>query len=238
MPVPYICSPFMAYILHIDTSAETGIVALAKAGVLLASIEQQDARNHAATINNDIMRLLAENKIGFHDIAAFCVNGGPGSYTGLRIGLATAKGFCYALGKPLIMHNRLQLLCLESAYDKDNSADYHMAVLQARAGEYFVAVYDNALVTVQASQHLFEDGMEEFTGSLKDNLSCTGYINDAVIAALSTKKVTFNPTTRVHLESWATYAWAEYNCNRIVSLAHAEPFYLKQVYTHKQKISN
>ncbi|MBZ0100265.1 MAG: tRNA (adenosine(37)-N6)-threonylcarbamoyltransferase complex dimerization subunit type 1 TsaB [Taibaiella sp.] len=228
----------MAYILHIDTSAETGIVALAKSGVLLASIEQQDARNHAATINNDIMRLLAENNTGLRDIASFCVNGGPGSYTGLRIGLATAKGFCYALGKPLMMHSRLQLLCLESVYDKAKSADYHLAILQARAGEYFVAVYDNALTVVHTPQHLFEDRMEEFASNLEGNLSCTGYINDAVAAALAKKKVTFNPTTRVDLQSWARYAWAEYNCNRIVSLAHAEPFYLKQVYTHKAKISN
>lgn len=225
----------MAYILHIDTSAETGIVALAKDGELIAMTEQTDARNHAATINNDVERMVSDNEISLQDISAFCVNGGPGSYTGLRIGLATAKGYCYALGKPLMMHNRLLLLCLEGIYDADNTADTYIAVLQAREGEYFVAGYDKMLNVLQAPQHTDTAGLPGFMRHIQGKIWLSGHIDDSITTHLADKDIQLHNALHPDLVSWAKYAYEEYNCNRIVSLAHIEPFYLKQVYTHKQK---
>ncbi len=226
---------FMSYILHIDTSAETGIVVLAQDGELIAVKEQANARNHAATINNDIDSLLEENNIGLPDIAAFCVNGGPGSYTGLRIGLATAKGYCYALDKPLMMHNRLLLLSLGGIYDTANTASVYMSVLQAREGEYFVAAYDKAQNTVLEPQHIDTAGIARCIGQFQGKLYITGHTDASVIAAFADRDIAVNNTTLPDTHAWIQYAFEEYNCNRIVSLAHVEPFYLKQVYTHKPK---
>lgn len=225
----------MAYILHIDTSAETGVVALAKDGLVLAATEQTNARNHAATINNDIEQLLKANNIGLGDISAFCVNGGPGSYTGLRIGLATAKGYCYALDKPLMMHNRLLLLCLPGVQDISNTADTYVAVLQAREGEYFVAAYDKELTVIQEPQHVDALNIGQFAGQLGGGISVAGYIDETITNSLQYADVKMNPSTTPDMAAWARYSFEEYNCNRIVSLANTEPFYLKQVYTHKPK---
>lgn len=225
----------MVYILHIDTSAETGIVALAKDGQVLSATEQTNARNHAATINKDIEQVLKANNIGLDDISAFCVNGGPGSYTGLRIGLATAKGYCYALGKPLMMHNRLLILCLPGVQDISNTADTHVAVLQAREGEYFMAAYDKELNIIQEPQHVDALNTGYFTGQLQGSISVAGYIDETITNCLQNADVKMNPDTTPDIVAWARYSFEEYNCNRIVSLANSEPFYLKQVYTHKPK---
>lgn len=226
---------FMAYILHIDTSAETGIVALAKDGSLVAVKQQANARNHAATINNDIDHLLVENNIRLQDISAFCVNGGPGSYTGLRIGLATAKGYCYALDKPLMMHNRLLLLSLGGIYDADNSASIYMSVLQAREGEYFVAAYDGALNIALAPQHTDAAGISRIIAELPGKAYITGHTDALITGSVEGRDISVNHITQPNIHAWAKYAYEEYNCNRIVSLAQVEPFYLKQVYTHKPK---
>lgn len=228
----------MAYILHIDTSADTGVVALAKNGELIAMTEQTNARNHAATINNDVERIIAENHITLQEISAFCVNGGPGSYTGLRIGLATAKGYCYALSKPLMMHNRLLLLCLGEIYDKENAVDAYVGVLQAREGEYYVAGYDKSLNVLQAPQHIDTQGLSEFARHLQGKIRLSGYIDDIITGHITNADIKAENVLQPDLPSWAKYAYEEYNCNRIVSLAHIEPFYLKQVYTHKPKNIN
>ncbi|MBW7913535.1 MAG: tRNA (adenosine(37)-N6)-threonylcarbamoyltransferase complex dimerization subunit type 1 TsaB [Taibaiella sp.] len=225
----------MAYILHIDTSADTGVVALAKDGQVLAATEQTNARNHAATINNDIEQLLKANNIGLGDISAFCVNGGPGSYTGLRIGLATAKGYCYALDKPLMMHNRLLLLCLSGVQDISNTADTYMAVLPAREGEYFAAAYDKELNAIQEPQHVDMANIGQFTAQLRGSISVAGYVDEIIMNSLQNADVKVERRTTQDAAAWARYSFEEYNCNRIVSLANTEPFYLKQVYTHKPK---
>jgi len=225
----------MAYILHIDTSAETGVVALAKDGQVLSATEQTNARNHAATINNDIDQLLQAHNIGLGDISAFCVNGGPGSYTGLRIGLATAKGYCYALDKPLMMHNRLLLLCLPGVQDISNSADTYVAVLQAREGEYFAAAYDKELNVIQEPQHVDLANIGQFTGQLQGSISVAGYVDETITNSLQNADAKMSPGKIPDIAAWAKYSFEEYNCNRIVSLANTEPFYLKQVYTHKPK---
>lgn len=227
---------FMAYILHIDTSAETGNVALAKDGRLLAVKVQTNARNHAATINTDIEQLMTDNNISLDDISAFCVNGGPGSYTGLRIGLATAKGFCYAMNKPLMIHNRLLIMSLAGIMDPGNNADIYMSVLLAREGEYFIATYDKDTNAIIEPVHIVASNLGQLVADIQGRIFVTGHIDDAISGILQGNDVVFNPAIQHDYSIWAVYTHAEFNCNRIVSLAHAEPFYLKQVYTHKPKI--
>src|SRR5882672_2766392 len=100
----------MEYLLHIDTSTDTGLLAIGCDGQLLAHSMIEESRNHAGTINNMINSLLADAHISFRQLSAVAVCAGPGSYPGLRIGLATAKVLCYALEKPLILDNKLTVL--------------------------------------------------------------------------------------------------------------------------------
>ncbi len=224
----------MAYILHIDTSGDIGTVAISKEGKLVDVITTSETRNHASTINLHIEQVLATAGINFKDLAAVSVCGGPGSYTGLRIGLATAKGLCYALDKPLMMHNRLTLMALSNIYDTQNSSDVYISVLEARANEYFIAAYNKEVKEVLAPQHVFADNLPDITNS-KISSSLSGHIDDHIMQTYGSENDKPKVNNSIDIHAWIRYDFESYNCNGFVSLANSEPYYLKQVYTHKPK---
>src|SRR6218665_1742625 len=85
----------MALILHIDTAGDTAFVSLAKDGILLAAVYNEHRNDHASFLQPAIQNMLAQ-QLNLGQLDAIAVNNGPGSYTGLRVGLSSAKGFCYA----------------------------------------------------------------------------------------------------------------------------------------------
>ena len=221
----------MKYLLHIDTSTDVGTVALSGDGVLLSHLSTEETRNHASTINNMIEQLMAGAGITLDQLSAIVVCAGPGSYTGLRIGLATAKGFCYAMDKPLLLDNRLTLLAY-TAYKKEPSFAQYVSLLVAREKEYFISVYSNDFSCIVPPQHITEDAL---TGLLAKDAR-TYMLSDApenVINNLHINHVQVDNNTKIELNSWSFYAFEKNNCNDFVNLMEAEPFYLKQVYTHK-----
>src|ERR1700754_982905 len=100
----------MALILNIDTATEHAGVCLSKDGQLLAIESNPDQKDHASFIQPAIQRILSVASCRLTSIDAIAVSNGPGSYTGLRVGLSTAKGLCYALDKPLILINTLEII--------------------------------------------------------------------------------------------------------------------------------
>lgn len=103
---------FMALILNIDTAGKVGIVSLARDGELLESRKNSNPMEHGAFLQPAIAELLQTTGISLQDIQAVAVSNGPGSYTGLRVGLASAKGLCFALQVPLITLSTLQMMAL------------------------------------------------------------------------------------------------------------------------------
>lgn len=219
----------MAYILHIDTSADTSLVALCKEGNLVSSKANVETRNHAASINLIIEEIMEESNLPLSALDAVTVCAGPGSYTGLRIGMGTAKGLCYALDKPLIADNRLTLLAYQS-YKTNPGFGHYAAVLTAREKEYFIAIYDNNFKCVEEPRHASEDEAI----ALLAGLSAIYVITDASDAF--TNKLNVNTVNNnINLDSilWGQYTFQQFICKHFVSLWLAEPFYLKDVYTHK-----
>ena len=101
----------MPNILHIETSENICSVAISKEQNLLASREISDNHSHASKLGVITNEVMKECKISFSDLNAIAVSKGPGSYTGLRIGVSFAKGLCYALNIPLIGISTLEALC-------------------------------------------------------------------------------------------------------------------------------
>ena len=100
-------------ILCLETSTKSCSVALGQNGKLLALKESLDEKHsHAENLTLYIQEVVAQEKISLKDIDAIAVSKGPGSFTGLRIGVSTAKGLCYALNKPLIAINSLEAMAL------------------------------------------------------------------------------------------------------------------------------
>ncbi len=98
----------MALILNIDTALEKGSIGLSDDGLIIAQQSSADQKEHASFLQPAVKQLMLDAGKKMSDIDAISVAIGPGSYTGLRVGLASAKGFCFALDKPLITINTLK----------------------------------------------------------------------------------------------------------------------------------
>lgn len=214
------------YILHLDTSGPTGIVLLAADGNVLAVRKSSTEREHAGTINGMVGEVLAAAGVLLKDLSAVAVCSGPGSYTGLRIGLATAKGICYAVDKPLIMHNKLELLL--SAKEEQPT----LVLLPARAGEYFMAIYGMDGVALLAPRHAYTEAV---LNALNDNalLATAGLAGDDIPADTLLRHA-HRSAGEVDENLWAAKAFIQYNKRIFQSVDNAEPTYLKQAFIHKK----
>ena len=129
----------MPIILNIETATKNCSVALAKEGKTIAYKEIAEQNfSHAEKLHVFIEELLAENQLQFSDLSAIAVSQGPGSYTGLRIGVSSAKGFCYALNIPMIAIDTLQLLAKQIHIEEG----IIIPMIDARRMEVFTAFYD------------------------------------------------------------------------------------------------
>jgi tRNA threonylcarbamoyladenosine biosynthesis protein TsaB len=133
----------MGVILNIETATKICSVSLAKDGVLLALKEQDGDYSHAENLTLFIEDVCVQANIKLSDVDAIAVSKGPGSYTGLRIGVSTAKGLCYSLDKPLIAINTLQHLSL-SVSDNFKSDALFCPMIDARRMEVYCAIYDSS----------------------------------------------------------------------------------------------
>lgn len=145
----------MATILNIETSTEVCSVALTSDGYILIHREDFEGPNHAAKLSGYIRDCLEYAKS--HDnmaIDAVGVSIGPGSYTGLRIGLSEAKGLAYGLKVPLIGVNTLKIIAVEAMFtltDFDPATDVFIPMIDARRDEVFSAAYDGSLNELEKS---------------------------------------------------------------------------------------
>lgn len=150
----------MAVILNIETSNSPCSVALTAEGMILHHREAEGGRNHAATLSDFIKSALdfaSEREI---KVEAVAVSMGPGSYTGLRIGLSEAKGLAYGLDIPMIGVSTLELMATRVMFSVDTIADDSVFVpmLDARRMEVYTAAYDFGLAELLSPRPLILDG--------------------------------------------------------------------------------
>ncbi|MGX5818345.1 tRNA (adenosine(37)-N6)-threonylcarbamoyltransferase complex dimerization subunit type 1 TsaB [Chitinophaga lutea] len=141
----------MAQILHIDTATALGSVCLSRDGQALETIFNREQRDHAATLALHVRTILQNHGITHEALDAIAVSAGPGSYTGLRVGAATAKGLCYTWKKPLIAISTLQMMACGLQMETNEQRDVFFApMIDARRMEVFTAVYDKMLQPVSS----------------------------------------------------------------------------------------
>ncbi len=117
------------------------MVALSKEGKVLFSEENKIAKEHAVWLHTAVKRIIAEAKITLRELEAIAVIAGPGSYTGLRVGMAAAKGFCYALKVPLITQNTLLVMAESIRSSAEEKRAMICPMIDARREEVFTALY-------------------------------------------------------------------------------------------------
>lgn len=146
----------MAVILNIETSNTACSVALSAEGMILHHLVNLDGRNHAATLSDYVKAMLDFAADKGLKLDAVAVSMGPGSYTGLRIGLSEAKGLAYGLDVPLIGISTLQLMATAVMFRNDEITEETIFVpmLDARRMEVYTAAYDMSLAELIAPQPL------------------------------------------------------------------------------------
>jgi tRNA threonylcarbamoyladenosine biosynthesis protein TsaB len=223
----------MDYLLHIDASSDTCSIAISSNGKLLNQKLGKEARNHASAINLMIAQSLEEINISISDIAAVVVCSGPGSYTGLRIALATAKGICYAANKPMLMNDKLGLLALKApGSSPENAARNTAAILVAREKEYFISIYNNSYMCTLEPTHVTEEELPEILKGI-ENLHIISNAANELFYQLKVNFSSFSADITIDFNNWAVLAEKQFKCQEFVNIANSTPLYLKQVYTHK-----
>ena len=229
----------MSLILHIDTAVTTASVCISKDGALLAMAENINQKDHAEWLHPNIDRLLKENGIGINDLNAVAVSNGPGSYTGLRVGLASAKGFCFALNIPLITISTLEVMTIAALKSQStnplvNQLTLFCPMIDARRIEVFTALYDKDL-NIILTPHAKVIDETSFENELNDNQvlffgngseKCKNLINhnNALFATVEhNASFMIEPAER------------KMNAKDFADLAYAEPFYIKDFHTVQPK---
>jgi tRNA threonylcarbamoyladenosine biosynthesis protein TsaB len=216
----------MALILNIDTSIENASVCIAEDDKPIAVANREGRQDHAAWLHVAIQDLLNQNKIATGTLAAVAVSIGPGSYTGLRLGLSTAKGLCYALGIPLLTISSLKMVAYaSSAYD----TELICPLIDARRMEVFTAVYDRKYKALLKPQALVIDS-NSFSGLLSQHtITFCGNAIQKLQSLITHPHALFSraDSNATHL---AYFAFQDFLHKNFADLAYVEPEYLKEFY--------
>ena len=226
----------MAIILNIDTALDSACISLSENEKGLAYAVNGTAKDHAAWIQPAIYKLTKESGIKMSDLSAIGVCIGPGSYTGLRIGLSTAKGLCFALKIPLIAINTLETIAYSALNDiqienLDFTSDLLICpMIDARRMEVFTAVYNSSLEEVYEPHSRILDALsfDELLGRQKMLFLGNGGLKFQHVCQNANaifKKLALNPFAL----SGLTYK--NFIGNNFATLAYAEPLYLKEFFT-------
>jgi tRNA threonylcarbamoyladenosine biosynthesis protein TsaB len=217
----------MATILQIETATQVCSAAISKDGRTIALKELMASNIHAGNLTLFIQDVMAQSGLQFTELDAIAVSKGPGSYTGLRIGVSTAKGLCYALDKPLIGIDTLQMMAEGYLSSNREYTGLICPMIDARRMEVFTAVFDQELTEVVPTTAKIIDA-ESFKDLLNSNEVV--FIGDGASKCadvLGDKNAVFydlNFNSAANMSKLANEAFA---AGRFEDVAYFEPFYLK-----------
>ncbi|GAA4276958.1 tRNA (adenosine(37)-N6)-threonylcarbamoyltransferase complex dimerization subunit type 1 TsaB [Aquimarina mytili] len=219
----------MGYILCIETSTTNCSVSLAKEGKVLAFEEDYDTKySHAERLHNYIDKVIKDAEITFKDLSAVSVSKGPGSYTGLRIGVSTAKGLCYALGIPLISVPTLQGLSMQVVFDGNHSI---VSMIDARRMEVYSSVFSSSheeiretkaeILTQESFSEYLQNGKVYFIGNGVEKFSAICNDDNAV----------FIQNKLPSSKEMAILSFSKFIEKEFEDVTYFEPYYLKDFVT-------
>lgn len=219
----------MALILNLDTSADSASVSIAENSSVLFHQENNVQKDHAAFLHLAIKETAQKSSIQLKDLDAIAVTEGPGSYTGLRVAMATAKGLCYTLKKPLITINTLEAMAFSAIQQINDPGYLYCPMIDARRMEVFTALYHNnmkvrlAPSAIVLSESFLENDLNEnkivFTGSgIKKWEALKSGINSIFISEIKI------------FQSIAQMSDQKFIQKKFTELAHSQPLYIKEFY--------
>jgi len=217
----------MALILNIETSANLCSVALGNDGELVSFRETDAPNSHASNCPVFVNEVLKEAGLKLKQLDAIAVSEGPGSYTGLRIGVSLAKGMCYSLDIPLIALSTLQIMALEAALDTKDKTAFYAPMIDARRMEVYTALYDhsNKMINPVSSQILSDTYNEKLLDNNIIYYSGNGALKLKTI--LKHKNARFLNIFGNSAKNMVFLSQVFYNINSFTDAPYFEPMYLK-----------
>jgi tRNA threonylcarbamoyladenosine biosynthesis protein TsaB len=214
----------LAVILNIETATKNCSVSVAKDGETVALKELNDGGySHAEKLHEFIKDVVLEAGIELSDLKAIAVSKGPGSYTGLRIGVSAAKGLCFALNIPLISVNTLQSLSQTISI----KAGYIIPLLDARRMEVYSSVYNEKYENCREvlAEIITENSFETYLE--KDKVYFLGDGAEKCKEFIQHPNAVFMDDKFPSAKEMCMLSYVKYKKNDIEDVAYFEPFYLK-----------
>lgn len=221
----------MTYILNIETATKNCSVSLAKDGETLLCREiAEQGYSHAEKLHVFIEEILKESALDFQEIKAIAISKGPGSYTGLRIGVSTAKGLCYALGIPLISVDTLQVL----AQKVTQNDGWVIPMIDARRMEVYSAIFDqNKAKTREVHAEILT---EESYANTTEKIYFVGDCQEKCQTVLTKENFVFLPEIVFpSANEMSILSYEKFLKNDFEDVAYFEPFYLKDFMLNNNK---
>ncbi len=223
----------MGIILNIETATKNCSVSLSKNEEILSLKELNEGKfSHSEKLHSFILEVLDSAGLSMGDLDAVAVSKGPGSYTGLRIGVSAAKGLCFALNKPLISVPTLENIALQISLKEDELA---VPLLDARRMEVYSAVYDKDHRQIRATEaEIISE--TSFQGFLKKGI--VYFVGDGAEKCkevIRHDNARFLPSVYPSAREMAIIAARKFKSEDFEDVAYFEPFYLKDFVAGKPK---
>ncbi len=226
----------MAIILHLETATTNCSVSIAKDGEIIVLKENNAASySHSEQLHVFIKEALKEASLSFSDLDAVAISKGPGSYTGLRIGVSAAKGICFSLDIPLISIPTLQSMANQVDL---KPGELVIPVLDARRMEVYSCVYDNNYQEIRETRAevINEESFVEYLGENKVYVMGSGA--EKCRGVLQHPNFIFNESVVPSAKDMVSMAFEKYESKQFEDVAYFEPYYLKDFVLQQKKKKN
>ncbi|HWV68230.1 tRNA (adenosine(37)-N6)-threonylcarbamoyltransferase complex dimerization subunit type 1 TsaB [Chitinophaga sp.] len=221
----------MALILNIDTATTIGSVSLSRDGKAIQTLVNEKQQDHAAAMILFVQQIMKEQGITPVQLDAVAVSAGPGSYTGLRVGVATAKGLCYAWNKPLLAVSTLQMMAQGLIADVKDEQALYCPMLDARRQEVFTGLYDARLQEVMPPQAMILEPSSLEGPLATHKIYFFGDGSPKWELMLSSHKNAIFTKYTISAAHMAPLSAQAYENKLFADLAYFSPFYLKPFYS-------
>lgn len=223
----------MSLILNIETAVTTASVCIAEGETILGFTINPSQKDSAAWLHVAIKGLMEKQHIKMEELKAVAISAGPGSYTGLRVGMAAAKGLCFALQCPLIKISTLKMMTAAAINGK---TELYCPMIDARRMEVFTAVYNNKSVEVTAPRNIIlkEDSFSDLIEAHTITFFGNGSVKFQSLVAHTNAAFAQVEVTAAHM---VTLSIDKLINRQFDSVAYSEPFYGKDFYSPAEKNS-
>jgi tRNA threonylcarbamoyladenosine biosynthesis protein TsaB len=217
----------VSYILNIDTAVVSASLCLSKDDEVLKLKINPSQKDHASWIHVAIKEMMEEAGISLQELDAIAVSSGPGSYTGLRVSMATAKGLCYALQKPLITVGTLKMMAVAAM---DTTTELLCPMIDARRMEVFTAVYDHSFSEILTPVNIILEN-DSFKELLQTNSILFFGNGSEKFKSLTRDPNAYFKNVEANAKHMTGLSFSQFQKHEFADLAYSEPNYGKAFYT-------